>query len=63
MPTRYHWKSAFTAKTTNGARNIARGTLICGYLISSPIATQASNPAKHHQIMQVAEKNPRGVVA
>lgn len=33
---------------------MARGILIFGKRISSPIATQASNPAKHHQIMQTA---------
>ena len=34
IPTRNHWNAALTANTINGARNRARGMLICGYLIS-----------------------------
>ena len=41
---------------------MARGMLIWGYLISSPIDTADSKPAKHHQIMHMAAKNDSGVV-
>ena len=54
MPIKNHWKRALTANTTKGAKKRARGMLMRGYLISSPIATHASNPAKHHQIMHTA---------
>ena len=32
--------------------------LMCGCLISSPIAQQVSKPAKHHQIIATAAMNP-----
>jgi len=50
IPARNHWNAAFTANTIKGERNRARGILIWGYFISSPIAQQVSNPAKHHHI-------------
>ena len=58
IPTRNHWNSAFTAKMMNGERMRARGMLMCGYLISSPMAQHVSKPAKHHQIMATAAMNP-----
>ena len=40
---------------------MARGILIFGKRISSPIATQASKPAKHHQIMHTAPINVKSL--
>ena len=58
MPTRNHWNRAFTTKMMNGESIMARGMLICGWRISSPMAQHVSKPAKHHQIMATAAMNP-----
>ena len=46
---------AVTINTVKVASFIALGILICGNLISPPMAQHVSNPAKHHQIKAVVK--------